>query len=687
MKIKSILLTALAFCAIHARSVEMAGNPWVPSAWGTRPRLVGLLPEGDAIRTARGPAVSCQEEKPASVDGGISLYLRKVTGTIQLAGRASSDTYQTYFHVPIPFHEQAPILLQVTCPQLIDYRFLTEDPPNLMVAARMANADNAVLDWTAWVLVKENTYADLPSYVPIPTPDQLPDSVKPWLEETDCCQITAPIVQFKADSVRDTTTNLMKLAEDVSRFCATLPAETASHDPGACDAAYALQWGAACTGCANAAAALLRANGIPARVLLNVPVVAPSFMHYIIDYYVPGYGWVRMESIGGINPMPPQDHLVVRACNPGDEFPLWQPYGVEGDWHSSDSAFGGWFFGHEAFAVLTLSDSSEQVDYAIALTDWVFGYYSAYSGIRLTPAESAAFASGLGHQTDALARIQASDLPGYIIDMEEALIDYQNVNPAPVETLFSEDFENGPVGWTHGGSQDEWELGTPTFGPASAHSGQNCWGTNLDGPYANNDDCWLQSPRIDLSRLASANLSFWIWNSVQDLYAYDPVWVEISSDGTTFRQLTNGMGGVNDDPVIPSTGGWHHLVLDLVQYLGDTVRLRFRFWSDGSVVFAGSYIDDVRISGRRASTGIAETPNVEARTANRLPTVVRGVLRLPASASIKPQATSCLLDACGRKVLDLLPGPNDVWTLAPGVYFVREAQAQAKTVRKIILTK
>jgi len=65
-------------------------------------------------------------------------------------------------------------------------------------------------------------------------------------------------------------------------------------------------------------------------------------------------------------------------------------------------SFGGWFFGHDAFAVLTLSDSSAQVDYAIALTDWVFNYYSAYSGIRLTPAEYAAFASGLSHQTDAL---------------------------------------------------------------------------------------------------------------------------------------------------------------------------------------------------------------------------------------------------------------------------------------------
>jgi len=40
-----------------------------------------------------------------------------------------------------------------------------------------------------------------------------------------------------------------------------------------------------------------------------------------------------------------------------------------------------------------------------------------------------------------------------------------------------------------------------------------------------------------------------------------------------------------------------------------------------------------------------------------------------------------LLDAAGRKVLDLKPGANDVRRLAPGVYFVlTEASAVAKVV-------
>jgi hypothetical protein len=69
-------------------------------------------------------------------------------------------------------------------------------------------------------------------------------------------------------------------------------------------------------------------------------------------------------------------------------------------------------------------------------------------------------------------------------------------------------------------------------------------------------------------------------------------------------------------------------------------------------------------------------------------TVVRGALFLAEASSHKPQAAS-LLDVSGRRVMDLRPGANDVRALAPGVYFVREAQAQvqAQAVRKVVVTR
>jgi hypothetical protein len=73
----------------------------------------------------------------------------------------------------------------------------------------------------------------------------------------------------------------------------------------------------------------------------------------------------------------------------------------------------------------------------------------------------------------------------------------------------------------------------------------------------------------------------------------------------------------------------------------------------------------------------------------------------PQAPSLKPQASvvhgvlflaerpspSWLMDAAGRKVLDLKPGANDVRYLAPGIYFVREAQARPQVVHKVVIAR
>jgi len=63
-------------------------------------------------------------------------------------------------------------------------------------------------------------------------------------------------------------------------------------------------------------------------------------------------------------------------------------------------------------------------------------------------------------------------------------------------------------------------------------------------------------------------------------------------------------------------------------------------------------------------------------------TIVRAVLFLP-------EAPGGLLDISGQEVLDLRAGANDVSRLSPGVYFVREAQAQAQAqaVREVVIAR
>jgi phosphoribosylformylglycinamidine (FGAM) synthase PurS component len=95
-----------------------------------------------------------------------------------------------------------------------------------------------------------------------------------------------------------------------------------------------------------------------------------------------------------------------------------------------------------------------------------------------------------------------------------------------------------------------------------------------------------------------------------------------------------------------------------------------------------------RIWGKLGSYDGIEGGSRPQPTSGRPPTatIVRRVLFLPEAPGHKPQAAS-LLEATGRKVMNVRSGANDVSRLAPGVYFVREAQAQAQaqTVRKVII--
>jgi DNA-binding beta-propeller fold protein YncE len=93
---------------------------------------------------------------------------------------------------------------------------------------------------------------------------------------------------------------------------------------------------------------------------------------------------------------------------------------------------------------------------------------------------------------------------------------------------------------------------------------------------------------------------------------------------------------------------------------------------------------DVILAFPDAPPGVCEQPATYTQPKLPTQTVVRNILFLPEAPGLKLQAAS-MLDISGRKVLDLKPGANDVRALAPGVYFVREAQAQL--VGKVVIAR
>ncbi len=87
---------------------------------------------------------------------------------------------------------------------------------------------------------------------------------------------------------------------------------------------------------------------------------------------------------------------------------------------------------------------------------------------------------------------------------------------------------------------------------------------------------------------------------------------------------------------------------------------------------------------------VQETTDDGRGTMNTGPTIVRGVLVLGAVDSRQNTAyRGELLDAAGRKVMELRPGANDVNRLSPGVYFVRAigCELSAVSCQKVVLTR
>jgi hypothetical protein len=195
--------------------------------------------------------------------------------------------------------------------------------------------------------------------------------------------------------------------------------------------------------------------------------------------------------------------------------------------------------------------------------------------------------------------------------------------------------------------------------------------------------------------------------------AGDTLWTETyggtaSDNGSCVRQTTDGGYIVVGQTMSFGAGGADFYIVK-TNAAGDTLWTRtfgaesldvataVRQTSDGGYIVAGfadppgtSGVYDMHVIKMAPDSvgGIQESPKPLAASPGPEPTIVRGVLDAVGSRQ-NTEYRADLLDVSGRKVMDLQPGVNDVRALVPGVYFVREAQAQAQAqaVRRVVITR
>lgn len=243
-------------------------------------------------------------------------------------------------------------------------------------------------------------------------------------------------------------------------------------------------------------------------------------------------------------------------------------------------------------AVSGPSISAVEVQGADLVVRWastVGAHYTVSTAGLLNPADWTVAATTLPATPPENAYTQT----GFVVDQGFVRVEREVAPP-----LLDTDFESGAAGWTESGDSfgTQWQLGDPNgFGPGSAHSGSNCWGTNLSGNYTVLADVTLRSPLIDLTGISEATLSFRHYYDIEpslgsDLFFDYAVLSVVDAGGNVLAVL------------MPNTAGhsttWQPASFPLPPAaLGQPVQLEFRLVSDDlAASYAGWYLDDVSIT-------------------------------------------------------------------------------------------
>ena len=179
-------------------------------------------------------------------------------------------------------------------------------------------------------------------------------------------------------------------------------------------------------------------------------------------------------------------------------------------------------------------------------------------------------------------------------DSNVATVAIEILPPAP-EAAYAFNLD-ADLGWT---TQGQWAFGQPTGGgshygdPTSGHTGDNVYGYNLAGDYANNmPEYSLTTTAINCLNVQGAELRFQRWLGVE---RFDHATVAVSNDAADWTTLWE-----NPEGSTVSDSSWNQITFDIsaVADVQPTVYLRWTMGpSDDGITYPGWNIDDVEIWG------------------------------------------------------------------------------------------
>jgi hypothetical protein len=390
---------------------------------------------------------------PTSTDNQ-ELDLLRVEHYLYVNASADVGTFHIRFSFPPDYQYQVPLILEIyndsTTSDIVHYQIENDtNEPNKIInftIAAMEKDESVFLHFSCWVLVKNHDYSNLPQYVKIPKKYQLPEDTKIWLASTKVVQTNSLLIKHKAQQLHGLSDNLIRYAGRIAPFIR-------NHRFGlfvlglnfglllSQDARTTLLINGENVGRSHLACAFFRIYNIPARVLLvNNDQGFWTQMHYMVEYYCPGYGWVLVETTGGKTPYDTKRQVVNRVCYPKDEeatkkdyiFPLMKgeecwlwidninvfPYYV--DCKSGSKS--------QMFSEAVVNMDTLTANYAFMLTQIVFRLYQKYLGENLTDENLHHFHNASLYQKDATTAMKADNPDGYISFLNRAYEEYREID-------------------------------------------------------------------------------------------------------------------------------------------------------------------------------------------------------------------------------------------------------------------
>jgi len=268
----------------------------------------------------------------------------RMAETLGLAAKRADDEQEQSVNVllplPLAYRQQVPVTYELTVdpPEAATSVTIYQDTPHNHVAKVSvvlgSKREKVDIKFRSLVLVGPSSFSDVPDRAEIP--DQWPEQCQPWLKSTWYVDSQHDKIQALSKDIRDDADDaddVMNLIAGVQERAGTVFSNVQGRAKDL-TAVEALTGRGSCTSCANLVAALLRASNIPARVVAGYPSWSgPLQTHYIVEAYVPQFGWYPIESTMCKSPWPNEYQVNVAIVPPkyeSEELANWRPQGAGG---------------------------------------------------------------------------------------------------------------------------------------------------------------------------------------------------------------------------------------------------------------------------------------------------------------------------------------------------------------------